>query len=177
MSLRDDIARIVRAVLGDMTFERTYTANVELVSDDFVDVLPDDPKVRGIGLQRVPMPTIDPTTELVPAPGCRCLLAFAAGDPRKPYIAAWEYAQGSATVHLDGGAASVARKGDVIDVYLSPLTPIAGTMTATIQSPNPSPPPPTIPTTVPGGTPFAGLATIAAPVRAVIIGGAARVKA
>lgn len=173
MSALDDIARIVRAVTGDYRYERSYQATVERVnSDDTVDVLPDDASVRGVGLQRVPVALTDPTTTARPEAGCRCLLSFLEGDPRRPCITAWEYAQNSATVQLDDGAAGIARKGDLIDVELSASTPVAGILNGSYTIPGS---PPTVVQVVNGQ--LTGTATIATPVRAVIIGGAASVKA
>jgi hypothetical protein len=172
VTILGDIAAIVRRVTGDYTYDRAYPAVVQRVGADAVDVLPDDPTVQGLGLQSVPMPTIDPTTQLVPEPGCRCLLAFAGGDPRRPYISAWEYAQDSATVRLDGGSGAVARKGDLIDVILGATTPIAGMAGGTTVVPGTPP----VVTVIPQAS-FTATATIVGPVRATPIGGAPKVKA
>lgn len=178
MSPLESIRRIVRHAVGDYRYERSYPCVVERTYEGGdVDVLPDDLVMRGIGLQHVPAPSVAPSTFAIAGPGTRCLLSFANGDPSKPQITAWEYAQDTATVRLDGGSASVARKGDLVDVLLSPVTPISGLLSATIKTPNPSPPPATITTPVPGGTPFTGFATIPGPVQGAIIGGAAKVKA
>lgn len=178
MTPLEALDRFVRHVLGEYRYERSYPSVVERSYDGGdVDVLPDDDVVKGIGLQRVPAPSIAPSTFARAEAGARCLLAFAEGNPRKPQIIAWEYAQDSATVQLDGGTTSVARKGDLVDVLLSASTPIAGVMSATISTPNPSPPPATVDTPVPSGTPFTGLAVIPLPVRGAIIGGAPKVKA
>lgn len=172
MSLLEDLAVIVRRVTGDYRFERTYAATVERADDDAVDVMPDDSSIAGNGLQRIPMPTIDPTTRLAPEPGCRCLLAFREGKPSQPYIAAWEYAPNSATVMLDGGSAPIARKGDLIELILSAATPIAGSAGGTVIIPGTPPTPVIVPP-----APFTATATIAAPVYATPIGGAPKVKA
>jgi hypothetical protein len=174
VTVLDDIARLARRVTGDFRFERVWPAVVERVgADGLVDVLPDDAEMRGSGLQGVPMATIDPATQLAPEPGCRCLLGFRDGDPRKPTIVAWEYAQDSATVRLAGGIARVARKGDVIDVLLPMGTPTAVSgVAAGVQTP----PLPASPVTVPP-TPVTGTVTLATKVYAQPIGGAPRVKA
>lgn len=160
MSVLDDIEAIVRRVTSDFRYERLYPAEVVRVAGDLVDVLPDDPAVRGRGLQGVPMPTMDPTTELLPEPGCRCLLGFMEGNPQRPYIAAWEFAQNSATVRLNGGSAGLARKGDIVDVL---ITPGVVTVTGTAYLPAP--------------VPFTGTATLAEAPQGVIIGGVAAVRA
>ncbi len=175
---RQALARFVRHVVGDYRFERSYPAVVERANDDgSVDVLPEPTTMRGIGLQRVPTALSDPETRVIAEPGARCLLAFRAGDPQQPYIAAWEYAQDSATIQLAGGSAAVARKGDLVEISFSAASPIAGTMTATVSTPNPSPPPPEILTPVAPGTPFTGTVVGLGTVQAVVVGGAPKLKA
>lgn len=170
MSLHDSLERIVRALTGDFRFERVYPAVVERVGDDAVDVMPDDAVVRGMGLQRIPMPTIDPTTQLVPEPGCRCLLGFVQGDPKQPTIVAWEYAKGSASVRLDGGERPIARKGDLVEVVVGATLSIAGTASGATTAPGP------VVTPVPLA-PFSFVATMSGPVYGSPTTGAAKVKA
>jgi len=178
MDPRAAIERIVRAVLGDAVYLRSYGVEVQAQHDDgTVDVLADAVELRGQGLQRVPVLASPAGTSSRVEPGTRGLLSFADGDPRKPRIVAWAYEQGSAVVSLDGGAAGVARNGDLIELYLSPAAPISGVITGIVQATNPSPPPPTIPTPLAPGTQFTGFATLGAPVRGRVFGGAARVKA
>lgn len=161
-------------MVGDYRFERSYAATVELANGDgTVDLRPDDEAVRGLGLQRVPIRVGVPSAAVRAEPGARCLFAFADGDPRKPHVCAWEYARASAVVSFDGGAAAVARHGDLVDVLLSASTPIAGVMTGAVTVPGS---PPTI-VPVPPGSQFSGLAVVAVPVQGSIVGGAQRIKA
>ena len=170
MSALANIARIIRHAVGDYRFERSYPCQVVRSYDGgAVDVLPDDAVMRGIGMQTVPATSVAPATFARAESGCRCLLTFSSGDPRKPTITAWDYAQDSATLYLDGGVAAVARKGDLVDVLLSAATPISGIVAGTVAT-SPSP------TTV-AAVPFTGTAAIATPVRCAIIGGAPTIKA
>lgn len=170
MSVLEDLVRIVRHAVGDYRFERSYPCQVVRSYDGgAVDVLPDDDVLRGIGLQTVPAGSVAPATFGRAEPGCRCLLTFSSGDPRRPTITAWEYAKDSATVYLDGAVAAVARKGDLVDVLLSAATPISGIVAGTVDtSPSPTPV---------AAVPFSGTAAISTPVRCAIIGGAPTIKA
>lgn len=177
MSIRDDLARLARHAVGDYRYERFYPCQVVRSYDGgAVDVLPDDDVVRGIGLQSVPAASVAPATFARAEPGCRCLLTFRSGDPRQPAITAWEYAEDSATVYLDGGVAAVARKGDLVDVYLSNVgpsfSPIRGIVSGEVTTPGS---PPTV--TPVAAVQFTGTASISTPVRGVIIGGAPKIKA
>jgi hypothetical protein len=162
VSIRDDIATIVRHVVGDYRYERSYPCQVVRSYDDGV--------VRGIGMQSIPATSLAPATFALAEPGCRGLLAFVAGDPSRPTITTWDYAQNSATIYIDGGVASVARKGDLIDVMLTVAgTPISGMVEGAVTAPGPV-------VTPVAAVQFTGLAVLSA-VRAVIIGGAATIKA
>jgi len=167
------LARFVRWVMRDTTYHRRYSATVERDrGDGTFDIIPDDQAMRGTGLQAVPDRVGVAGAEVRVEPGTRCLVTFADGDPSKPVIVAWEFKRGSATISFDGGEAAVARKGDLVDVLLDTPTPIAGIVQGTVLPPQPGPPPFTL-----APTPFTGTATLSGPVRAVIVGGAKRVKA
>lgn len=178
MDVRATLERLVREWTRDQIYLRSYAVEVQAQHDDgTVDVLADALELRGDGLQRVPVVASPPGCTSRIEQGTRGLLSFADGDPRKPRIVAWAYQRGRAVVSLDGGAAGVARNGDLVELHLSAAAPISGVITGIVQVVNPSPPPATIPTPVPPGTQFTGVATIAAPIRGRVFGGAARVKA
>jgi len=173
MSAKGTLARFIRWVMRDVTYQRRYSATIERDrGDGTFDLMPDDPAMRGTGLQAVPGRVGVAGAEVRVEPGTRCVFAFADADPAKPCIVAWEYAQGSAVVSLGGGQAQVARKVDLVDVLLSTPTPVAGIVQGTVLPPQPGPPPFPLPP-----TPFTGTATLSGPVRAVIVGGAPRVTA
>jgi len=166
------LARFIRWVMRDTTYHRRYSATVERDrGDGTFDLLPDDHAMRGTG-QAVPDRVGVAGASVRVEQGTRCLFTFADGDPSKPVIVAWEFKGGSATVSFDGGEAAVARKGDLVDILLGDPTPVAGLVQGTVLPPQPGPPPFQLPP-----TPFTGTATLSGPVRAVIVGGAKRVKA
>jgi len=174
----DAFARIIRWVMRDTTFFKVYGATVEVDHGDSVDLTPDDPEMRGLGLTRVPKGAGELADSCLVQPGLRCLFGFRNGDPAKPIVRAWEYKRGSAHVILDGGGSPVARVGDLIKVLTLPALPVVGVIGGITQNPNPSPPPATIDVVVPAGTPLTlAVATIAVPVNGVISKGAARVRA
>jgi hypothetical protein len=101
-----------------------YEASIQgQADDDTVDVLPDDPKLRGDGLQRVPIRHGLPGVTVRVAEGSRCLLGFENGDPSKPYVSLW--AAGSVTeIRFGGGTIGVARVGDPVACSLPVLSAI-----------------------------------------------------
>lgn len=172
MSAKGTLARLIRWVMRDVTYQRRYSATIERDrGDGTFDLMPDDPAMRGTGLQAVPGRVGVAGAEVRVEPGTRCVFAFADADPAKPCIVAWEYTKGSAVVSVGGGHAQVARKGDLVDVLLGTPTPIAGIVQGMV-----TPPAPAVPFPLPP-TPFTGTGTLSGPVRAVIVGGAPRVKA
>lgn len=178
MDIVESLRRIVLSAMRGNIDLRAYGVEVQVQhADGSVDVLPDAVEIRGLGLQHVPVMTSPAGTSARVEPGTRGLLRFADGDPRKPRIVAWAYKQASAVISLDGGYASIARNGDLVELLLSASTPISGVMSGTVTTPNPAPPPPTITVPVPPASQFTGFAMITAPVQGRIFGGAPRVKA
>jgi len=171
------LARFIRRVMRDTAFHGIYPATLEVDrGDGTVDILPDN-AFRGVGFAKIPvLKGIAGTTENV-AVGTRCLFAFANGSPSAPRVVAWEYKQGSATVRLDGGTASIARQGDVVKMAGGPGFVVMGTISGTMNVTNPSPPPATIPTPMPPGTNFVGTVTLPPYLYGQIQKGARRVKA
>jgi hypothetical protein len=167
----ETIARFVRWVLRDETYYRHFLATVERDNgDNTVDLVCDDPAVRGIGMQAVPVKTGIAGATSRAEQGARCLLGFAAGDPRQPQVVAWEFGRETATVFLDGGTAGVARFADPVEVEYSDVMAVSGMAGGTQTIPNPSPPPATIDVTIPAG-PFTGIAIVLTPPIAVVQGG------
>lgn len=170
------LERIVRQLVGDFRFERRWPCTVvAALADNEVEIEPDDEAIRGRGLSRVPVRSGIAGAGSRAEPGARCLLAFDDGDPRKPVVVAWEWAKGSGTVKLDGGSASVARNGDLVEVMVSKLAPINAMVDGVVTLPNGV----TLPTSVPGvgGTTFTGTITVPGKIYGRILGGARRVKA
>jgi len=101
------LERYVRWVTRDQIYLGTYTAKVvRQAADGTLDLLPEDSRLRGTGLQSVPI--------LHGLPGCivrvpngeRVLLAFDGGDPSKPYASLWH--EGQVTSIELGGTLKVA---------------------------------------------------------------------
>jgi hypothetical protein len=177
MDIRATLERLIRHITRDSIYLKTYGVVVQRGHDNTVDVIADAAELQGMELRQVPVMTSPAGTSARVEPGTRGLLAFADGDPRKPRIVAWEYSKGSAVVSLAGGNAGVARNGDLVELQLSPMAPVSGVISGTVETPNPSPPPATITVPVPPGTQFTGFVQIAPPIRGRIFGGARRVKA
>lgn len=105
--LRGTLERLIRWVMRDALYLGTYSALVvRQAADGTLDVLPDDERLRAGGLQAVPIRHGLPGVEVDVPAGERVLLAFDAGDPRKPYAALWH--AGQVTAVRIGGTEAVA---------------------------------------------------------------------
>ncbi len=105
--LRGAMERLVRWVMRDSIYLGQYTAKVERqASDGSLDLTPDDVRLRATGLQSVPIRHGLPGCEVDVPVGELVLLAFDAGDPRKPYAALWH--EGQITAVRIGGKRAVA---------------------------------------------------------------------
>lgn len=87
--------------------------------DGTLQLLPDDAVMRGAGrgLDHVPIRYGMPGMKANISPGARCHLAFAAGDPSRPFVCSWEYDASKVELItvLDGGQ-DQARVGDLVQV-------------------------------------------------------------
>lgn len=92
-----------------------YPATVsKQAADGSLDLLPDDPVVRGAGFSGVRLKTGVPGLRATVPGGTRVLLGWEGGDPSRPYAATWEH--GAVTLlTFDGGTQAVAREGDSVD--------------------------------------------------------------
>src|SRR5690606_15789866 len=98
---------LIRWVTRDSLFLGQYTAVVQRqAADGTLDLLPDDPRLRGTGLQAVPIRHGLPGVEVEVPSGVRVLLGFDAGDSRRPYAALWHSEQ--VTAVRIGGSDAVA---------------------------------------------------------------------
>jgi hypothetical protein len=170
--VKEHIERLIRFVMRDATYRSVYGGTVLVDHGDAVDVQPDDDRMQGRGLSRIPKAAGLLGDESRVLPGLRCLFGFENADPRRPRIVAWEYKRSQAVVFLDGGGASVARVGDLVDVIVSGEVPVVGVAGGTTVIPGS---PPTV-VDVPMA-PVGGLATVLLPLQAVIQSGAPRVRA
>lgn len=105
--LRHALERVIRWVMRDTLYHGQYTADVvRQAADGTLDLLPHDDRLRGQGLQSVPIRHGLPgVTVEVPA-GELVLLGFDSGDPSKPHAALWH--PGQVTRVNIGGETAVA---------------------------------------------------------------------
>jgi len=124
MSFRTTLENIVRRIVHELPYLRSYQATVEKQHDDYtVDVTPDDESIRGNGLIGLPIRHGIPGVRVRVASGARVMLRFADGDPRKPYVALWD--EGSVeSIEFAGGSRAVARVGDLVQVNWPVLSAI-----------------------------------------------------
>lgn len=142
MDPRAAIERIVRAIVGDTLYLRSFACTVERDhGDNHLDLLPDDQQVRGTGLSRVPIKHGLPGVSVRVVTGSRVLLGFVEGDPSKPYASLWD--PGSIEELILGGptGSPAARQGDAVEVLLPPAvfsgtvggSPATGVLTFTMN--------------------------------------------
>lgn len=171
------IARFVRWVMRDVTFDRVYSARVDVDhGDETLDVTSDDDALRGTSLQRVPVLVGVAGARVRAVPGTVCLLGFGNRDPRFPRIVGWGYQSGKARIAFDGGIAGLARQGDPVRMLVSEGATVAGTMSG--QTTIPGTPPVITPVPL---APFIGVVTGVDAARdlfaANILGGARKLTA
>jgi hypothetical protein len=154
MRFGEALAAFIRWVCRDLRYHRHYPATVELQrGDGSVDVTPDDDEIRGLGLTNVRAQPGLPGTEVRATRGARCLVGFRGGDPRRPYISAWETG-GLELISIDGGTGGVSGIGDVLEVALPPVLTVSGLLNGVT-----TPPPPAVPIPI-VNLPFSGTATV-----------------
>lgn len=145
------LTRFIRWVMRDVTYHQCFVARVERGNPDgTVDLLSEESALQGLSLQSITVRLGLPEASATPEQGARCLVAFEAGDPRSPYVAAWEdSAQGVVRM---GGDRPVARMSDIVEIELPPAITVTGTIQGTITIPG-TPPVivPLPPTPVQGG--------------------------
>lgn len=136
-------------------YSREYPCKVVTQNPDgTLQLLPDDEVMKARGLDHVPIRYGLPGFKAVIKSGARCHLAFAAGDPSRPFAHNWEFdadAVDSVEFVTAGRSAPVCRQGDSLKVFFVPGVPIpvSGVLT-------------------PPGTAFTGFITIATPLLGVV---------
>jgi hypothetical protein len=131
MDPKSRLARFIRFVTRDTVYHKQYPSTVVRQDGMFVDVLPDDEKIRGVGQTRVPLRIGVPGITCTLADGARVLLSFDNGNPDQPAAALFD--PGSVReVVFDGGTQAVSRMGDVVEcggagttIMLLPIPPAA----------------------------------------------------
>lgn len=132
---RDKMEALVRWVMRDVTYHKHYIATVQRQSGATVDLICDDPSMRGSGLSGVPIDTIPGVDATVP-PGAEVTLYFANGDRTQPRA---RWVSGSPIeLKLANGMLPVARVGDSVVINPTGLfagaIPVTGTCIGTITA-------------------------------------------
>lgn len=114
----------IEAVIGRrLDYHALYPATVaSQAANGDLAIVPDDERVRGFGLDPVPIKTGIPGTTVTVAVGARVLLGFEAADPKRPYAALWEpgglltLTINANTIDLAAAVAAVIRDGEIISI-------------------------------------------------------------
>jgi hypothetical protein len=137
-------------------FSREYPCKVVTQNpDDTLQLLPDDQVMKSRGFDHVSMRYPFPGMRVRLKSGARCHLAFAAGDPGRPFATNWELDPDkveSVEIVSGGRSAPLARLGDPCTFYVTPGVPIP--VSGTVS-----------------GAPFVGVMTIATPMVGAVNGG------
>lgn len=157
MDPRGALEAFIRWVMRDTLYLASYPSEVQGQADDgLLELLPDDERVRGTGLSRVPIRHGLPGVTVRVPVGARVLLAFEGGDPRRPIATLWEEVS-IESISFDGGEAPIARVGDSVACFWPPGALLAAT--------------------VAGVVPLTGVVTFTSSAPGIIRGGAEKVRA
>ena len=133
MNGRDALVKLIQWVTRDYHFYGVYAATVAATSTgQTADLECDDPRIKGVGLQGVPISYGVPDCVATINKGCRVLLMFENGDKTKPRASVFD---GSAIDIKFGGAQAlpVARIGDTVTITATGLTAPTGAVTGVAQ--------------------------------------------
>ena len=107
------IKALIEAVVGRrLDYHVLYPCTVAGQTGNNLDLIPDDIRAKGFGLNSVPIKPGAPGYEYEVPTGARVLLGFEAADPKRPYCALWESGTDVSTLTFDGGSEDIARTGD-----------------------------------------------------------------
>jgi hypothetical protein len=143
-SVASSLNRFLGKIRQQIDYSRQYPGRVSKQNaDGTLQVVTDDAKVKGSGLDRVTYYVGLPGSKVKVSSGQRVLIAFEAGDPDKPYVAAW---QGGAALEVTIAGPTglpAARQGDLVAVTLSALniTDLAKTLLCAAPGSPPAPNP------------------------------------
>lgn len=158
MTPADLFRSAVEAIIGPrVDYCALYKGTMAYQHDDgTVDVIPDDQKIRAMGLSNLQIRHGLPGFTVKVPKGTRILVGFTAADPKQPFAALWEAGDAIEVKFGPGGSdAPVARVGDQIMVFMASGVPIP--ITGTMQlAPLPAPPV-TFIATFTAATPFIGV--------------------
>jgi hypothetical protein len=123
------IDRFLDGVRQEVAYSRLYPSTVIMQNADLtLQLLPDDPQMRGSGLDNVPIRCGLPGFKVKLREGARVRLGFDAGAPHVPYASLWDDSDGSDIIEVlftaNGVTRPIARVGDNIQVMFP--TAVAG---------------------------------------------------
>lgn len=133
--------RFLAGVRQEIDYSRSYPAEVVAQNADHtLQVRPFDPKVKGEGLNKVPIRTGLPGFVCRVHPGAIVSLEFEAGDPANPRASMWNNGADVLDVEFvpDGAGSPGCRIGDEIEIALPmnlPLMTTLGPATVTVTTP------------------------------------------
>jgi hypothetical protein len=127
--IKGSLEAIIEAVVGRrLAYHALWPCTVALQAfDGRLQLIPDDEKIRGLGLGSILARHGEPGYSMEVPPGARCLVGFEAGDPSRPYVAQWLRETAVDSVTFDGGTENIARTNDTTATGLLTVSqPIPG---------------------------------------------------
>lgn len=89
-SVRSSLDKFLEPVRTDIDYSRTYPATVITQNaDGTLQVMPDDDRIKGSGLDRCVIYVGLPGTTVKVPHGAQCKVAFSAGDPSRAHVEGW----------------------------------------------------------------------------------------
>lgn len=146
-SLRSAFSKMMGRIKRDVDYSRVYRCRVSTQNaDGSLQLVPDDDKMKGRGLDKVPIWLGLPGFVVNVSAGAQCLLAFMNGRPDQPFVCGWMTDDNASLISVEfmknGLSAPLARVGDPV-MALFPFTPVFSSptpfpLTAVIQAGNPA---------------------------------------
>jgi hypothetical protein len=124
--IRSVMERALEPIRQDSQYFKRYRCKVvSQGSDGRVDVLVDDERMKGRGIQKCRVRVGIPGTRMEVPGGARCLVGWDDGDPALPYVDSWESstAADDAVITYPGGTRPAAGLGSMVRVIL-PFVPM-----------------------------------------------------
>jgi hypothetical protein len=117
----------VFSLLLGLTLPGAYPGTVRLQhADGTVDVEFDDPAMQARGIGAIPVKHGTPETQVQLSDGQRVLVQFRAGNPKEPFVAAYEYGKDRAAYRFGVDPRPLARHGDLVEGRVDPGSLVSG---------------------------------------------------
>ncbi len=151
VGVRSAVDRALDPIRHSTEYTKRYRCKVTRQNaNGRVDVLVDDERMKGRGVQNCAIRVGTPGTTITAETGARCLVGWDDGDPALPYVSDWESGTRFQKISIGNDPRPVARIGDGGRGFLSPGTPVSGTLS---------------------GNPFVGVLSVLTPIMFVIEAG------